>query len=142
MGLVREGGKRYITGNSSSHTIRVVRVGPKGPALFYYLNAAWRKMRAPTNCRDEEFRSRLCKPSPAKVVNLALTIERPDPGYDRTEYWFHGCRVAGRAAACGRAGRGRARVCGRRPGARGHGLPAGADPHFRRGRLHRADHGR
>lgn len=45
MGLVREGGKGYISANSSSHTIRVVRVGPKGPALFYYLNAAWRKVR-------------------------------------------------------------------------------------------------
>jgi ribosome maturation factor RimP len=44
MGLVREGGKSYITANSSSHTIRVVRVGPKGPALFYYLNAARWKM--------------------------------------------------------------------------------------------------
>jgi ribosome maturation factor RimP len=44
--LVREGGKGYISANSSSHTIRVVRVGPKGPALFYYLNAAWRKMQA------------------------------------------------------------------------------------------------
>lgn len=45
MGLVREGGKGYISVNSSSHTIRVVRVGPKGPALFYYLSAARRKMR-------------------------------------------------------------------------------------------------
>ena len=45
MGLVRKVGRRYISANSSSHTIRVVRVGPKGPALFYYLNAAWRKMR-------------------------------------------------------------------------------------------------
>jgi ribosome maturation factor RimP len=58
MGLVQEGGKGYISANSSSHTIRVVRVGPKGPALFYYLNAAWRKMRGPTTHRDE-FRSRL-----------------------------------------------------------------------------------
>jgi len=44
MGLVRASGKGYISANSSSHTIRVSRVGPKGPALFYYLNAAWRKM--------------------------------------------------------------------------------------------------
>lgn len=51
MGLVRERGKRYISANSSSHTIRVVRVGPKGPALFYYLNAVWRKMR-PDACRE------------------------------------------------------------------------------------------
>jgi len=45
MGLVRRDRKRYISANSSSHTIRVVRVGPKGPALFCYPNAAWRKMR-------------------------------------------------------------------------------------------------
>lgn len=51
MGLVRDAGKRYISANSSSHTIRVVRVGPKGPALFYYRNAAWRKMR-PDTCRE------------------------------------------------------------------------------------------
>jgi ribosome maturation factor RimP len=56
MGLVREGGKGYITANSSSHTIRVVRVGPKGPALFYYLNAAWRKMRP--DALSGKFRSR------------------------------------------------------------------------------------
>lgn len=34
MGLVREGGKRYISANSSSHTIRVVRVGRKDPLFF------------------------------------------------------------------------------------------------------------
>ncbi|MEY9180455.1 hypothetical protein ABIG06_002379 [Bradyrhizobium sp. USDA 326] len=57
MGLVRAGGKRYIIANSSSHTIRVVRVGPQGPALFYYLNAAWRKMRP--DALSGEFRNGL-----------------------------------------------------------------------------------
>ncbi|CUU14118.1 FIG000325 clustered with transcription termination protein NusA CDS [Bradyrhizobium sp.] len=61
MGLVREDGKGYISANSSSHTIRVVRVGPKGPALFYYLNAAWLKICGPASCRDKEFRNRLCR---------------------------------------------------------------------------------
>jgi hypothetical protein len=58
MGLVRDDGKGYIRGNSSSHTIRVVRVGPQGPALFYYLDAAQRKMPGePVGAH--EFRSRL-----------------------------------------------------------------------------------
>lgn len=46
---------------SSSHTIRVVRVGPKGPALFYYLKvyylkAAWQKMhgRPPVGTESSE----------------------------------------------------------------------------------------
>lgn len=58
MGLVRERGKRYISANSSSHTIRVVRVGPQGPALFYYLNAARRKMPG-SPVGTPEFRNRL-----------------------------------------------------------------------------------
>ncbi|WP_158671107.1 hypothetical protein [Bradyrhizobium guangdongense] len=57
MGLVRADGKRYISANSSSHTIRVVRVGPKGPALFYYLNAAWWEMRP--DALSGEFRNGL-----------------------------------------------------------------------------------
>jgi ribosome maturation factor RimP len=57
MGLVREDGKGYITANSSSHTIRVVRVGPKGPALFYYLNAAWRKISGPAIRRESSERA-------------------------------------------------------------------------------------
>ncbi|SFU32367.1 hypothetical protein SAMN05192541_101286 [Bradyrhizobium arachidis] len=58
MGLVREDGKGYISANSSSHTIRVVRVGPKGPALFYYLSAARRKMRP--DALSGKFQSGLC----------------------------------------------------------------------------------
>ena len=30
--------KGYIGGNLTSHTKRVLRVGPSGPALFYYLS--------------------------------------------------------------------------------------------------------
>jgi ribosome maturation factor RimP len=73
MGLVRAGGKGYITANSSSHTIRVVRVGPKGPALFYYLNAAWRKMQPDAVGKV---------PKRALTFKQALTIEtieRLDP---------------------------------------------------------------
>lgn len=75
MGLVREDRKRYISANSSSHTIRVVRVGPKGPALFYYPNAAWRKDApdALSGSSEAGFENR----------NQALTIERLDP--DMTE---------------------------------------------------------
>ncbi|MBB4393241.1 hypothetical protein [Bradyrhizobium sp. ERR14] len=71
MGLVRGDRKRYISANSSSHTIRVVRVGPKGPALFYYPNAAWRKMLpdALSGSSEAGFENR----------NQALTIERLDP---------------------------------------------------------------
>src|SRR3954471_4547744 len=81
MGLVREDGKGYISANSSSHTIRVVRVGPKGPALFYYLNAAWWKMCGPAICRESSEAS-------FEILNQALTISsaltsdmtEPNPG--------------------------------------------------------------
>src|SRR6185503_19965001 len=68
MGLVREGGRRYITANASSHTVRVLRVGPKGPALFYYLNAAWwKKMCGLVICRESSEAS-------FEILNQALTI--------------------------------------------------------------------
>jgi len=75
MGLVRGDQKRYISANSSSHTIRVVRVGPKGPALFYYLNAARRKMR-PDAYRES---SEAGFENLNQALTQALSIERLDP---------------------------------------------------------------
>jgi len=37
-GLAASREKRYMSRNLRSHTKRVLRVGPSGPALFYYLN--------------------------------------------------------------------------------------------------------
>jgi hypothetical protein len=38
LGLAAHGEKRYMSRNLRSHTKRVLRVGPSGPALFYYLS--------------------------------------------------------------------------------------------------------
>jgi hypothetical protein len=38
VGLAGSQENRYITGNLSFSYDRVLRVGPSGPALFYYLN--------------------------------------------------------------------------------------------------------
>ena len=37
-GLAAYPERGYISGNLTSHTTRVLRVGPSGPALFYYLS--------------------------------------------------------------------------------------------------------
>jgi hypothetical protein len=51
-GLVRRIGKRYIGPDIFSYD-RVVRVGPKGPALFYYLDAVPRAFPAVDAFRSE-----------------------------------------------------------------------------------------
>src|SRR3954452_18637066 len=96
--LAAPGENRYIRGNLWFSYDRVLRVGPTGPALFYYLNepgpngasgAVWEpagsRLRPGFNpCKQDPF----------------------DPGYDRSNCCFRGYRPARRAASRGRAGRG------------------------------------
>src|SRR5258705_10995741 len=89
-------------------------------------------------------------PGPAQAALPELFPARPPPtqvrqpfalGYARSNFWFYRYRSACRAAPGCRAGHGGAGVGGRRAGAAGHGLSAGADQNIRRIRLHGADHG-
>src|SRR5712675_167464 len=80
-------------------------------------------------------------PGPAQAALPELFPARPHPtqvrqpfdlGYDRSNFWFYRYRSACRAAPGCRAGHGGAGVGGRRAGAAGHGLSAGADQDIRR----------
>ena len=97
----------YIRRNLWFSYDRVLRVGPSGPALFYYLND-------PASERRSGLRSgSTAGPTSVQEPVTQTHASRPilDPGYDRStlpKSLDH--RAARRAASGGRAGRGRARV--------------------------------
>src|SRR5882724_12929439 len=134
VGLAGSRENRYISRNLWFSYDRVLRVGPSGPALFYYPNE-------PPQINDAGL-ARVAQPGrPEGPASTQCKLDQFDPGHDRSNRWFRGRRSACRAAPGGRAGHGGAGIGGRRTGIAGNGLPAGAYQDIRRIRLHRPDHG-
>ena len=136
-GLAGSCQNRYISRNLWFSYDRVLRVGPPGPALFYYLSKPAAST-TPGGVRENPAERRLSGPASRQHK----TQTNFDSRHDLSNRRCRGQRTARRAAPGARAGHGSAGRGGRRSGVAGYGLPAGADQGFRRGWLHRADHGR